>query len=1036
MQNDSHANRPAGLTAGVIRYYRISILVVAGLLIYGALVLLTIPRNEDPEFDVVECRVVTRYPGANAGKVESLVTRPIEEAIRELDGIKVLASSSAPNFSLVKVTMRPDAVPPDVVDEIREQVEEVRRDLPDEAEEPRTYGYNTGDIPVCIIALSGPPEYRQLQAWAERIKARLGGIEGVSTAEIEGAAERQINIDVNNERLSRFKIPLTSIWEIIRFENAAVPGGTFDVGPRSYQLHSPNEFRRLEDVGGTVIGSTGPEGSLIYLRSTADVVDGYATHRYRVRTNGRPALLISVKKRHGTNTVSVAADIRDQIRLLRSQLPEGFELHIINDRGRSVGRLLGNLGLNALGGGLIVVLLVSLFLGVRQGLVVTVSIPLSVLITFILMRLSGIDLTQVSIFGLVLALGMLVDSSMVVVESIGSRLEQGEAPFVAVTNGVGVVRTPVISSVLTTVAAFVPMLLLTGTIGKFIFGLPMTVIFSLIGSLLVALTIIPLLSFTLWKSFPPASQEVDRGSRVLAFYTELAKAALRNRTVTLIMAAAAFALAVAAIPLLGLQLFPKAEKAMFLINIRLPRQANLDTTDQITAQVETILAAEQQVRDYTANIGRGSPYVYYNEEPEQELPSYAQIVVNLRDDLAMPVETYVNDLRQRLQAIAGANVEPKILAQGPVGGAAIQIRIGGEQLATLATIAAQIRSRIESVPGLIDLRDTLGEKTPQLVLELNREKAALLGVDSFSFSRTVFMALNGVEASRYRADGDDVPIVVRLSKSSLQEVSDLTRLYLPSISGDVVPFTEVAAIREVPAYARIDRRHGERAVTVECDVSGRLADEVLRDIRERMADLSLPDGYTIEYGGQDEERRESFTGLGEALLIALLLIYAILAVQFNSFMQPLVILLTVPFGVTGAVVGLLVTGNPFGFMAFIGIISLTGIIINDSIVLADLANYLQRVEGKGMYEALLEAGRRRFRPVVLTSITTIAGLTPLAIWGGSLWSPLASSVIFGLVGATVLILVILPVIYSVLVGQKEGQRSLRLLRDLKQRVLS
>jgi multidrug efflux pump subunit AcrB len=492
----------------------------------------------------------------------------------------------------------------------------------------------------------------------------------------------------------------------------------------------------------------------------------------------------------------------------------------------------------------------------------------------------------------------------------------------------------------------------------------------------------------------------------------------------------------AAIPLLGLQLFPKAEKNLFLINIRLPRQANLATTRLITSQVEQILSQEPEILDYTANIGRGSPQVYYNEWPERESSSYAQIVVNLKPDLPIPVEEYVSGLRQKLQTIAGATVEPKILEQGPVAGAAIQIRLSGDDLTTLASLAAQTRSLIEPVPGLVDIRDTLGDKTPQLVIDLNKDKAALLGVDSFSFSRTIFMALNGVEASRYRVGGEDIPIVVRLSRSSLQEVSDLSRLYFPSLSGAVVPFTEIATIHEEQAYARIDRRQGQRIVTVETDVSGRLEGDALRDIRARLDQLERPEGYRVEYGGQDEERRESFAGLGEALILALLLIYSILAIQFNSFIQPLVILLTVPFGVIGAVVGLLVTGNPFGFMAFIGVVSLTGIIINDSIVLADLANYLQRVEGMRMYEALLEAGRRRFRPVVLTSITTIAGLTPLAIWGGSLWSPLASAIIFGLVGATVLILIILPVIYSLLVGQKEARRSLRLLRALRERMLS
>ncbi len=463
---------------------------------------------------------------------------------------------------------------------------------------------------------------------------------------------------------------------------------------------------------------------------------------------------------------------------------------------------------------------------------------------------------------------------------------------------------------------------------------------------------------------------------------------------------------------------------------------NFETTRLVTEQVEEVLSQERTIRDFTANIGKGSPRIYYNEIRENEDAGFAQIVVNLREDFSESVEDYVGELQEKLRQISGATVEAKVLEQGPGTGSAIQIRVSGNDLDRLADLALEIRRRIEDVPGVTDLRDTLGQKIPRLVLDFDKQKAALLGVDSFTFASTVFMALNGQTASRYRDGEDEVPIVVRLNKDSVQEVSDLGRLYLPSRFDTMVPFGEAATVAEEDHFFRIGRRDGRRLVVVECDVSGRLANDVLTDIRARLADLTLPPSYGLEYGGENEEREESFAGLGQALVLAFLLIYAVLALQFNSFIQPFVILFTVPFGVIGAVVGLTVTGNPFGFMAFIGIVSLTGIIINDSIVLTDYANYLQRVEGKGMYQSLLEAGERRFRPVILTSITTIGGMTPLAIWGGSLWSPLASALIFGLAFATVLILVVLPVIYSLLVRQQERQRAYQLGPRLWERLFS
>ncbi|MCP4901468.1 MAG: efflux RND transporter permease subunit, partial [bacterium] len=627
--------------------------------------------------------------------------------------------------------------------------------------------------------------------------------------------------------------------------------------------------------------------------------------------------------------------------------------------------------------------------------------------------------------GIVLALGMLVDSGLVVVENIGRHLEHGLETREAVVRGVDEVKTPVLASTLTTVAAFIPLLFLSGNMGAFILGLPLTVIFALTGSLLVAVTVIPLLCFTLWRGQRAVAEIPEPDSRALGIYTELVKGALRHRWITLALAFVAFVASLAVVPVLGFQLFPKAEKDFFLINVRLPWEANLATTDQIAARVEDVLRDEDEVRDYTVNIGMGGPLIYYNILREQKRSSYAEVLVNLGGGVS--ADRYVPQLQEKLRQIAGASIEPRILEQGPLGDAAIQIRVMGPDLDTLAGIAVDIGDKVREVPGLVDLRSTLGERTPRLALDVDSQKAGLLGVDTFSFAQTVWTALEGTEATKFRTEQEEIPVVVRLDPDSVREVSSLDRLQIPSRTGASVGFSEVASVRETSGFARVTHRNGQRSVVVECDASGRLADQVLGDIRKLLDDYELPGGYEMEFGGEHEERNESFAGLGQALVLALLLIYALLAIQFNSFVQPMVILFTVPLGVIGAIFGLLMTGNPFGFMAFIGIVSLTGIIINDSIVLTDFANYLQRVEGKRMLEALLEAGRMRFRPVVLTSVTTIGGLTPLAIWGGSLWSPLACAVIFGLLGATVLILIVLPVIYSLLVRAAEGRREFRLM---------
>lgn len=1020
---------PSRLIGGVIRYFRLCILGVVGLVVVGIWAFMTLPRSEDPEFEVFNCHLVVAFPGADPVTVESLVARPIEGALEGIGGIHSFDSRSEAGIYFCRSRIAAEYDPAAVVEDVREAIDRIRPDLPDGAREPVVMSFSTADIPIIVASISGATDVGRLESWAQALEDRLSTIDGVANAEIEGLPERQILVDVDGDRLSQLRMPLTHLVQTLGLANAGVPVGTMDVGSRRYTLESPNELQSVDDVGATVIGSSGE--SLVLLRDVARIRDGRANADYFVRTNSQPAALITVVKESGSNTVAVAGRVREAIMHFREDLPDGLDLRIVSDRGEAVSELLGNLGRNAIGGGVIVVVMVGVFLGVRQGLVVSISIPLSVLIALLLMRTTGIDLNQVSIFGIVLALGMLVDSGLVVVENIGRHLERGLSTREAVMRGVDEVKTPVLASTLTTIAAFVPLLALSGNMGAFILGLPLTVIFALTGSLLVALTVIPLLSYALWRGRPPEIPTHAPDSRALGVYTEIVKGALRHRWLTLVVALAAFAGSLAMIPVLGFQLFPKAEKDFFLVHVRLPWEANIETTDRIAAQVEQVLAEESEIDNYTTNIGMGGPLVYYNVLREQKRSSYAEVLINLAD--GTPADDFVPRLQEKLRQIAGASIEPKILEQGPMGDAPIQIRVTGPDLDSLARIGVEIGDLIRDVPGLSDLRNTLGERAPRLALEVDTRKAGLLGVSTYSFAQTVWTALEGVEATRLRVGEEEIPVVVRLAPETLREVSSLDRLQISAQTGSTVGFTEVAAARETSGFARITHWNGKRSVVVECDAVGRLADEVLADIRVLVDSYQLPDGYSLEYGGEHEERQESFANLGVALVLALLLIYALLAIQFNSFVQPLVILFTVPLGVIGAILGLLLTGNPFGFMAFIGIVSLTGIIINDSIVLTDFANYLQRVEGKRLFEALLEAGRMRFRPVLLTSVTTIGGLTPLAIWGGSLWSPLACAVIFGLLGATVLILVVLPVIYSLLVRQAEGQRAYRFWTHLRDR---
>jgi multidrug efflux pump len=1051
----------SGFGGSLVRYYRLYILVVLAILAHGIMSFVLLPRTEDPEFDSTESRIITLYPGVEAREVETQVTRRLEDAIDELEGIRTIESTSYPGLSLIKIRISDDADPTKVVEDIREKVRNDSKDLPEGVKEPVVIVLNTAFIPVSIVSLTGPADYKLLEEWSETLRKSLAQLEDVAAVTVEGAPERQLLVNVDNERLSQVKIPLTRIRDVLGLENAGIPAGKLDVGTRRYLLRTPNEFDTPESVASTVIGAVGE--SVIHVRDVAQVSEGFEDYRYIVRTNRKPAVLVSVRKKEKTNTIWVSERVREKVEEMKKSFPPGLEAQIINDRGQSVAALLGDLGSNAWSGGLLVIGSVWFFLGLRQALVVSVSIPLSVLITFSIMYATSIDLHQMSIFGLVLALGLVVDASLVVVEAVEGKLEEGEPLISAVSKGVGEVAWPIASATFTTIAAFLPMLYLTGIIGDFLFSMPVAVIYSLLASLFVAVTVVPLLCYAMWSRWPQAHHATGEGGKdptsgLLDFYTRIAKFSLRHKFLTLGPAVLAFGIAIWAIPKLGIEYFPKADKKLFLIHVRLPTDANIDTTDGVVRQVEELLAAEEQVRDFTANIGRGSPRVYYSEEPEDENPSYAQFLVNLKDSFDGSIDEYVAGLQQRLSPVSGATVQTKVLQQGPQAGAAIQLRISGDDLQVLADLAKQVKDRIRDVPGLVDVRDTLGDRIPRLSIKFDREKAGRLGVDTLSFARTMLMALNGETASTFRGSKEEMPLVVRVRKGTFKEVSDLGRLYVPSQTGAMVPFSEVAEIREEQDFARIGRRDGRRSVVVQADVSGRLVIDAVRDVRERLQvdtpaapglvdrlkarlglgqptpearqGLALPLGYELALGGESEERDEAFAALGRAMIVGFLLIYMILALQFNSFVQPVVIILTIPLGVVGSVLGLWVMGYPFGFMAFIGIVGQSGVVITDAIVLCDYANYLQREEGKGMYESLLLAGRRRMRPVILTSVTDVVGLIPPMIWGGSLWAPLSTAMAWGLGTSTILVLLILPCMYAVLVRPREGRRKLRLLSRL------
>jgi multidrug efflux pump subunit AcrB len=570
---------------------------------------------------------------------------------------------------------------------------------------------------------------------------------------------------------------------------------------------------------------------------------------------------------------------------------------------------------------------------------------------------------------------------------------------------------------LTTVLAFIPLLFMTGETGQFIRGIPLTMISALFGSLLVAIFVSPLLSHRFLKVGP--IKENHREGRIIRTYAFVLRTALNHKFIFLILILAAFISSIAFIPRLGLQFFPKADKELFLVEASLPEGSNFDATMAVTKKIEKILMDRDEVESVMSHVGEAGPRVYYNINFFRiSSPNEVQFFVTLKQKQnGVAAADFIRDIRPRFRTLPGARIELSELEQGPPVGAPIAVKFKGDNLEVLRQLVDKYRELLEEIPGAVDVTDDASEEIPQIRIQVDTEKAGLLGVTHAGLAQTLRTAVYGTAATSFRLEDEKIDVVVSLGKSSRNDLSTFRSLYVNTLHGIKIPFTQTADIRLISDIGSIRRENLTRTMTLRSGAEGRLSEEIVSDLREKASSIDIPPGYLVEYEGETKERTESFMSLGWAMIAAFMLVYIVLVAQFNSYKQPFIIALSLPFGLVGAVLGLWLTGYPFGFMAFLGVVSLTGIVVNDAIVLIDFINVIRR-ERESVREAVLEAGKLRFRPVILTTVSTVGGLLPLAIRGGSLWGPMGNVIIFGLSMATLLTLVLIPLLYELLEGSK------------------
>ncbi len=1079
------------------------------IIILGVSAYLTLPRESAPDISIPLVIVSTPYYGVSPEDIESLVTKKIEKEINGISEVKNITSSSFEGYSLIRVEFESGYNIDDALQKVRDKVNKAEPELPPDVEKPEIIEINFSEFPILTLNIAGPYGLVKLKDIAEDLKDDIEKVPGVLDVKINGGIEREVKVDVDLNKLNHYNIRFDDILNAINNENRTIPGGSIDVNNSSFLVRIPGEFNKPYIIENIIVKLH--EGQPVYVKNLAEVTYGFKDRTTFARLNTNDAVSVDVTKRVGENIIRIADDVKAIISDKEKELPADLQLYISTDMSKDIKKQVMELENNIFSGLVLVVGVLFFFLGVRNAMFVAIAIPLSMLISFFILQALNVTLNFVVLFALILALGMLVDNAIVIIENIYKFLEDGESLVDAAKKGAAEVAWPVLTSTMTTVAAFFPLLFWTGVTGEFMFYIPLVLIITLLSSLFVALVINPVIASALMKLEKPGDKPETLFQRltypftrithffvevllpkILGHYKDFLEKALgaprpkgrkihtRNWLALLSIIIFFFIIGSVAeilpgIPLIllsialgisilflftnsrlrvlwatflillnitefygvlghGIEFFPAVQPQRIYVNLESPSGTNINMSDNIVQSIEQKLAGynSKDVKDVLAVVGASSnPFDGGSSTPNKSTLTIQFIDYETREQSSSVTTEEIRDI---VIKTAGADVLVKKEDVGPPVGPPVNIEISGEDYTMLGNYSSMVREIIKDVPGLVDLNDDYDAGRPEIRVDIDREKAALYGMNTGMVANAVRTAINGSTASKYRVDEDEFDITVRLredQRNSLDALKNLKIIFNNDKGNTLsVPLITIADIEQSEGPGAIKRKNLKRVITVTANTQeGINANEVLDNVKAQLTDFRLPPGYSISFTGQNEEQEKASAYLGKAFSVALLMIFMILVIQFNSLSQPLIIMSAVIISLIGVFIGLILYGMPFGIiMTGIGVISLAGVVVNNNIVLIDYINVLRR-KGLSRREAVVSAGLRRFRPVTLTAITTILGLIPLTFGFGfdmytlsftgggesaEFWKSMGIAVIFGLAFATVLTLVIVPVMYSAL----------------------
>jgi multidrug efflux pump subunit AcrB len=983
----------------------------------GINTLFTMPRAEDPEMDAPFFPIVAIYPGTSPMDMEQLVVKPIEEVVQELEDIKNVAANIGDGVAIIMVEYKYESDVNEKYSELVREVNAIRDELPDDLMSLDVNKVSPSDVNIIQAALiSENASYASLKKEARRLKEKLEKVKTLKHVKYWGIPEEVVQVDLKLDRLAQMHIPLNMILGTLQSEAANIPGGALRAGSKTFNVKTSGNYSSLEEIQNTVVWSA--NGKIVYLKDVADVHQGFEESRHVARLNGHRCAFVTAAQKSKENITDTKAAYQPILDEFKKDLPPNIDFVAHFDQAENVAERLGGLGVDFIIA-ILLVLITLLPLGGRAATVVMISIPLSLAIGLVLLHTMGFTLNQLSIVGLVVALGLLVDDSIVVVENIERWLLDGFSRRQAAVDATKQITLAVVGCTATLIIAFMPLVFLPEGAGDFIRGLPMAVICAVLASMVVSLTIIPFLgSVILRRHHNPQGNIFMRALKrmIHGSYSRVLEGALHRPILTLLIAAAIFGGTFMLFPVIGFSLFPASEKPQFLVNVTTPLQSHLEETDSVTRKVERMLSAHPKIQYWATNIGHGNPRIYYNVIPQNERPDFAEIFVQLAPHTP-PVEKrkIIETFREQFDAFPGAKIEVKDFEQGPPVEAPIAVRIFGDNLDTLRNIAGRVETMLQGIPGTLYVTNPLKSVKSDLRVKIHKDKARMLGIQTAEIDKTVRLAIAGLEMGSYTdAGGDEYNIMVSTPKDGAATLEIFDYLYVNSMTGAAIPLRQVADFVLESSPSAINHLDKVRYVVVTAFVQkGFLTNDLINATIREMDGMELPEGYHYQMAGEVESREESFGGFGSVILVTVFLFVAILILLFKTFKSTLIVLSVIPLGIIGAVIALWITGNSLSFVAVIGLIALAGIEVKNSILLVDFTNQL-RSQGKGLEEAIREAGEIRFLPIVLTSLTAIGGLTPIALTSNPLISPLAIVLIGGLISSTLLSRIVTPVVYKLI----------------------